>query len=402
MWIELVLALFAGLIIGTITGLFPSLHVNLISAIALALSVSLLSFASPLAIAIFLVSIATTHIFVNFVPSIFLGAPNEDNTALSILPGHELLLKGQGYSAVIYSIYGCIIGLVLFIIFSPLFYFFLPKIYPYAEKIMPLILITMSFFLIYLEKSNKILAFLIFLLSGFLGLATLNIPITEPLLPLFSGLFGISSLITSISEKEKMPRQKTSPLKSLTIKKKSLFKTIYASAIASPLCSFLPGLGSGQAAVIGSEVAGDLNRKEFLVLMGAIATIVTSLSFITLYSIGKARTGISTAVSKLIELNLANIYWISGAVVIAGIFSFFIAILAARMFSKYLPKINYNHLSISMILILSVISIIFSGWLSLPVLLVSVILGIFCIKSGIRRTHLMGCLIIPALVLYLL
>ena len=136
MLLEIGITILIGILIGTITGLLPSLHVNLISTILLGISASVLGFIIPFEFAILLVSIATTHVFVNFIPSVFLGAPNEDDTALSVLPGHELLMKGEGYSAIVYILYGCISGLLLILLFSPFFYFyviFLLRYYYFIE-----------------------------------------------------------------------------------------------------------------------------------------------------------------------------------------------------------------------------------------------------------------------------
>lgn len=401
--IEFIIALLLGIIIGIFTGIIPSFHTNLLAAILLALSGFFLGFTTPLVLAIFIVALSTTHLFINFIPSILLGAPNEDNTALSILPGHELLIKGQGYSAIIYSLYGCLIGLILLLILSPLFYFFLPIIYPYAQRIMPLILITTFVFLIYFEKTSKLWAIIVFILSGFLGLATLTLPLNEPLLPLFTGLFGVSSLISSIGMKQDIPKQKIKSLKQInqTLTKKSVFKTIFASLVSSPLCSFLPGMGSGQAAVIGAEVTGDLNRKEFLILLGTISTLVTSLSFITYFSIQKARTGVAVTIGKLLTLNIIDLYYITGTIILSGIIAFFISMFIAKIISKYISKANYTLLSCLLILFLINLNIYFSGPLGLLVLIVSTILGLLCIYSKVRRTHLMGCLIIPAIILLL-
>jgi putative membrane protein len=405
MLLELLLALALGIICGSITGLAPGIHINLVSAGVLALSSFLLIHSiTPIAIVVFLVAMAITHTFVDFIPSIFLGAPDEDDTALSILPGHEMLTQGKAYEAVIYTLYGSITALLIILFFSPIFYFYLPQIYPYAQRIMPFILIVASIFLIYFEKSSRFWAFIIFSLAGILGLATLTLPLKESLLPLFTGLFGISSLITSISKKQKLPKQEIPKLKKIKIEKSSFFKSIFASVIASPLCSFLPGMGSGQAAVIGSEVLGDdekskLNRKSFLILLGAINTIVTGLSFITLYSIGKARTGIAVAVGKVIELNLNTVIAITITILISGIISFFLTIYLAKLFTKLINKLNYKILSICIIFFLIAINFIFSDWLGILVVLISTFLGLSCIYLGIRRTHLMGCLIISAIVL---
>jgi putative membrane protein len=403
MIIAFIAAVFLGIILGTITGLTPGIHINLVSTLLLSFSAFLLSSLqiSPLILVVFLVSIAITHTFIDFIPSIFLGAPDQDNTALSILPGHEMLLKGKAYSAVIYTAYGSLLALMIILFFSPIFFYFLPLIYPYAQRIMPLILIISSFFLIYFEKSSKFLAIIIFLLSGFLGLASLNLPLRESLLPLFTGLFGISSLITSIAKKQFLPKQKIEKIKNIKLPRKSFLKSISASIIASPLCSFLPGMGSGQAAVIGSNVLGNLDRKEFLVLLGSINTIVTGLSFVTLYSIAKARTGIAVAVGKILTITPSDLILITATIIVSGIFSFFLTIQLAKFFSKNISRLNYQKLSIGVLLFLIILIVLFSGFLGLFMALVSTSLGLLCIYFGVRRTHLMGCLIVPAILLSL-
>jgi len=401
MIIELILALLLGVLIGTLTGITPGIHINLVSAILLGISASLLALVSPLILVVFLVSMAMTHTFVDYVPSIFLGAPDEENF-LSILPGHEMLIKGEAYSAVVYTLYGSLSGLLIILIFSPLFFFFLPIVYPYAERIMPFILILACIFLIYFEKSSKLWAFLIFIISGLLGIAILNLPIKEPLLPLFTGLFGVSSLMTSITKKQKLPEQKIRPLSQIRLPAKSFLKSILASIIASPLCSFLPGMGSGQAAVIGSEVTGDLDRKEFLVLLGAINTIVTGLSFITLYTINKARTGVAVAIESIIQLSIKDLFIITGVIFVSGIISFFVTIFVAKYFSRIISKINYTTLSIIVILLLFAVVFYFSGFLGFLAMLVSSCVGLTCIYAGVRRTHMMGSLLISTILYYIL
>jgi len=398
MILEIILALLLGVTAGTFTGITPGIHINLVSAILI--SISAVSFVQPISLAIFLVAMAIAHTFVDYIPSVFLGAPDEDNF-LSILPGHEMLIKGEAHSAVVYTLYGSLSALFVILIFTPIFIFFLPAAYPYAQRIMPFILIIASIFLIYFEKSSRIWAAIIFLMSGLLGIASFSLPLKEPLLPLFTGLFGVSSLITSITKEQKIPKQKILPIKQIKLPLHSFLKSVFASVIASPLCSFLPGLGSGQAAVIGSEVIGDLNRKEFLVLLGAINTIVTGLSFITLYTIGKTRTGVAVAVSKVIELNLSDLWKIIGAIVISGILAFFITLFLSKKFSKKISKINYRILSWIIIAILFVVCFVFSGWIGIILLAVSTVVGLTCIYAGIRRTHLMGCLLIPTILLYL-
>src|SRR5207249_3978697 len=50
----------------------------------------------------FLLATAGSHAVFDFIPAVFLGAPTED-TALATLPGHRLLLVGQGAKAVAFA-----------------------------------------------------------------------------------------------------------------------------------------------------------------------------------------------------------------------------------------------------------------------------------------------------------
>src|SRR3989338_11202577 len=263
MLFELFLFLFLGVLAGTLTGLTPGIHINLIGAILVSYSGSLLLThlffpILPIYLIVFIVAMSITHTFVDFIPSIFLGAPDDADTGLSTLPGHELLKEGRGYEAIMLSNYGSLIAiLILILLFIPLI-FIIPKIYPFLTKFMAFILIFFSLTLILFEK-NKFSALFVFFITGFLGLIVLNLDIKEPLLPLLTGLFGSSMIILSIKQKTKIPKQKFEKFKP------KIFNPLLGSIIASPLCGFLPGLGSGQAAIIGNTIS-NTDKRGFLVL----------------------------------------------------------------------------------------------------------------------------------------
>jgi putative membrane protein len=402
MLLELLIALVIGIIAGTLTGLTPGIHINLVSAILLAISATLLNLTSPIILIAFIVSMAITHTFIDFIPSIFLGAPDEDSV-LSVLPGHQLLLIGEGYNAIVLTLIGCLMGLVILLIFTPIFILFLPTIYPYITRIMPIILILISGFLICSEEKNRLLAFVIFLLAGFLGMAFLNLNLKESLLPLLTGLFGASSLIVSIKQKTKIPKQKVDKIIHIIPNKKSFGKAITASLLASPFTAFLPGLGSSQAAVIGKYIIKDLDEREFLFLIGAINIIVMGLSFITLYTIQKTRTGASVAVSKLIpNLTFSNIIIILSVIILSGICAFFISVNISKIISNKIHTIKYTRLSYIILGILVFFVFIFSGPLGFLVFIVSTSLGITTILLGIKRMYLMGCLLVPTILFYVI
>jgi len=410
MLIEIILFLIFGIFAGTVAGLIPGIHINLIGAILVSLSISLFYSVNSIYIVVFIVAMAITHTFVDFIPSVFLGCPDTD-TELSILPGHELLKQGKGYEAILLTCYGSLAAIfILVLIFLPSV-FVISKTYDFVKPFIPYLLILVSSLLIFSEK-KKFSALLVFLLAGFLGWSVLNMTENSDklLLPLLTGLFGSSSLLISIKNKFEIPKQKITKVKT------KILKPLMGAVIASPLCSFLPGLGSGQAAIIGNSISNSklkifkksdknqtqTNKKEFLVLLGATNTLVMGFSFITLYVISKTRTGAAVAVQEILgSLSLNLLIFILGIILIGGIISFFLTIFLAKFFSQKIENVNYTYISLITLLLLVIVVLLFSGFIGLAVLIAATFTGIYSISLGVRRTNMMGCLLIPTIIFYL-
>lgn len=346
---------------------------------------------------VFISSLAIAHTFIDFIPSIFLGCPDTD-TELAVLPGHEMLKQGKGHEAVMRTAYGGLSGVILLVLlFLPLS-FLLSKTYPTIQKVIPYILILVCIIMIFSEK-NKLQAFLVMIMTGVLGYLVLDLNLKEPLLPLLSGLFGSSMLLLSIKQKTKIPKQKTNFKK---IKLKNMMRPLSGAIIASPFCGFLPGLGGGQAAVIGNQISRT-NEKDFLILLGIVNVFVMGLSFVSLYSISRTRTGAAAAVQSLLgQVTFQSLILIIIVCLISGIISFFLTKKLSILFIKYIEKIDYNKLSKWTILFLSVLILIISGILGLFVFGISTLVGLYCIQLNVKKTQMMGCLLIPTILLYLL
>lgn len=431
MIIELAIALTIGIAAGTFTGLSPGIHINLVAAMLLAALAGGVFVGIPIiALVVFIVSMSRTHTFLDFIPSVYLGAPNED-TALAVLPGHELLLEGKGHEAVVTALYGSLFALPLALVLSGVFVLFLPTVFSFMKAAIAFVLIFVSLYLVFRER-EFLIALMIFLLAGFLGWFAFNLPVKEPLLPLLSGLFGISGLLLSFSGATKIPEQEIPKLREVKLEK-GFLKSLLGAGIAAPLCSFLPGIGSGHASVIGSEISGfafsksspcensgdqesgsvrksriaDISEQEqdprgFILMVGAINTIVMGLSFVTAYSIGKGRTGSAAAVQELLgKIGGMDLIAILISILIAGGIAFFVGLFLSKIFAKYVMKIPYRILSIIVISAVVFVNIILSNWIGLIVLITGTALGVFCIVSGVRRIQMMGCLLVPSIIYYL-
>lgn len=399
MFAEILIALFFGILFGVCTGLFPGIHINLVAAMLLA-SLGYFSGIESIVLVVFIVAMAITHTFIDFIPSVFLGAPDDENF-LAVLPGHELLRKGRGHEAVVLTLYGGLIALPIVLIFSVVFILFLPSVFGFVKSIIAYILIFASLYLVFREK-EFILGFVVFLMAGFLGLLTFNLPVREPLLPLLSGLFGLSGLIISVKTKTKIPQQKISKLREIRMGVRDFLRTSLAVVVAAPLCSFLPGIGSGHAAVIGSEISGSRERSKFLFLVGAVNTAVMGLSFVTVYSIGKGRTGSAAVVQGILgEITLRNLGLILGVVVIVGLIAFILGVWLSKFFAKFVMRFNYSKISLAVMGILIIVNLVLSNWVGIIVLIIGAAVGVFCVVSNVRRIQMMGCLLLPSIVYYL-
>lgn len=404
MLVEIVLALLVGIGFGTLTGLFPGIHINLVAAGLLALVAGgvFVGFA-PLVLVVFVVAMAVTHTFIDFIPAVFLGAPEEDSF-LAVLPGHDMLRRGKGFEAVVLTLFGSLAALPIVLIFSFIFVNFLEGFFEFSRGVIPYVLIFASFYLIFREE-DVVNALVVFFLAGMLGLLAFNVPVKEPLLPLLSGLFGVSALVVSLKARVAIPKQEVKSIRKIKLDKKSFWKSLFAVSLVAPLSSFLPGMGSGHAAVISSEIVGDVGRDKrgFLFLVGAINTIVMALSFVTIYAIGRSRTGAAVAVSDILgSIGLRELAVIMAVVVVSGLIAFVIGVNLARVFALRVSKIDYRALSFGVLGILFLINILLSNFVGLIVLITGSALGVFAINSNVRRINLMGALLVPTVLFYLL
>ena len=400
LFFEIILAVFLGLIFGIITGLLPGIHPNTVVVGLLAISPFLLSFTSPIIIAIFITVVATVNTFTDAIPSTYLGAP-EESTALGILPMHRFLLQGRGHEAILLTVIGGLFALILGLIITAPLLLVIKAIFPFLQKTIIYILIASVLFLIIREKKSRILALIVFLLSGILGMITLNLPsLPQPLFPLFSGMFGISTLLLSLNAKTKIPKQiLTSP----SITKKDLIKTTPISVFSGGLVSTLPALGSSQAAIIGSAFLKNTEMKNFLMMIGGINTVNFVLSFISLYTIDKARNGAVVAISQIMgAITLSHfLLFLSAAMVGAG-FAAIATVYLSKVFSRVIVRVNYKALIISIISFVTLLVIIISGFYGFIIVVTGTAIGMIPSLKGIGKNHLMGSLMLPIILFYLI
>ncbi len=398
MLFESAIAILCGMFLGLITGITPGIHINLVATLLLVGTKDITAFPKEyLAFAILAMSI--THIFLDIIPSVFLGVPDA-NEVLAVLPGHRLLLQGHGYQAVAISAFGALSAILLGIAAAPLTITVIARLFEIIKPYIGWILIAASLLLILKESGSKVAAMFIFLSAGVLGLAVFGIEtLKEPLFPLLSGLFGISTLLTSLAQNTNIPQQHSIFPKIPW--KDWLLLTPLATTVSS-LLSFLPAIGPTQATILASSVTKELSAKSFLFLNAGINAVNMLTSILSLYAIDKARNGAIVVMGKLAAMDTEMLTKMLIITAMTAILACGLALLLARGFARVIQKLNYRKLMMGIIIFISILLPIISGWLGIVVAAVATLIGMLPTIFNIGKNHLMGCLLLPTILYFML
>ena len=403
MFFEILLAVLIGILAGCVTGLIPGIHVNLVSLMLVSFSGVLLGFAQPITLGVFIISLAVTHTFLDSIPSIYLGAPDSD-MALGVLPGHKMLLEGKGYEAVKLTVIGSLLALVVTIMIIPMMVPLVPLVYGFLQPYVGWILILVVVFMILKENGfdKRVSGAFVFVLSGVLGLIVLGWPnLKQPLFPMLSGLFGVSTLLMSLTQKVSLPKQKITD--TVKIPRLNAIKAVLAAVFSGSLTGIFPGLGAAQAAIIALSLVGHIGMYSFMILIGGINTVNFVFSLVTFYTLEKARNGAVVAVMEVLKtIDASGLIIFLGAALLAGGISAYLALVIAKVFSKYMEKVNYHRLISGVIIFITVLVAYFSGLVGLMVLFTSTAIGMLAPLLNIKRSNAMGCLLLPVILFFVL
>ena len=399
MFYELLLGIGLGIVGGTITGLIPGIHVNLITILVLSYVSSLLSWFSVFTIGCFIISLSVTHTFLDVLPAIYLGMP-DSATALGVFPGHRDLLKGWGYMAVKLTLIGSFFGLIFGVLLIPLLILVVKLSYPILKSLMVIILLSVFVFMV-IKDRKKGWSIFVFILSGVLGWLVLNTyNLKYPLFPLLTGIFGVSTLLFSIRSTSTIPEQLISS--EIKLKHKVVIKSLFAAVLAGFLTSMLPGIGSSQGVVIGKEFARNAGDHGFMVILGGVNTVNFVLSLVTLFVLSKARNGAVVAVQELIgQIGLNQLLAFIAVALIVGGVGVGLTLFLGRVFSGIISRVNYRGLVFSVVLFIIVLTPFVSGFKGLLILFTATVLGLIPAIVKCSRTHAMGCLMIPVMLWFL-
>lgn len=432
-----------GVATGILTGLLPGLHVNNIALILLSISPAIIVLLQPLEsagitttfvlilIAVFIISVSISHTFHDTIPTTFLGAPDED-TALSVLPAHSLLLEGNGYEAVYLSAMGSLGAIFTSLaLLYPIRYLIGNPIHGYEtlQEIMFYVLLCITILMIGTEKARipenstkKLLptftgmgfALFVFILSGIFGIIILEMTVESPiglnspvLFPALSGLFGLPTLLTSLATKPSIPKQ---IIKEPTLDKKAKKDStlsIITGSFAGLLVSIIPGITSATGTILAMNARGESNSRQTIVTLSAVNTACAFFVVAVLFIILRSRSGATLAVMDLIAIKEwttiimpNNLIYLLIALLLGGTLSFFSTATVGKLFARFFHKIPYQKVVLATIILIIILVFLFTGLLGVLILFVATFIGLLTVQWGVRRSHAMGVLLLPIMLFF--
>ncbi len=398
MFVEIVLAIALGILAGCITGLIPGIHVNLIAALVVSMTGVFVG-VDVFVLAVFILTLALTHSFLDAIPSLYLGAPDPVHAA-SVLPGHQLLHEGKGYQAIVFTLIGSFCGLIATLMFFPFGVWYLPLVsYIITPYVGYILLLAVVFLLWYSGNIPK--NFLFFVGSGLLGLLIFALPSQEQvLLPLLSGLFGTSTLLFSLLSVTSLPAQRTSI--ETRVEGQVLEHTVGRATIIGIFAAFLPGFGASQGAIVALSTMRKPEPKDYLLLTGALNTVAFAFSIITFALLGKARNGAIVGVGELLEsMSMTQVWFFAFLFLFVGGIATLLGLYFAKSLLVVLQKVNYTKLVKGLLYFLLVLVLVLSSWQGVLILLTATGLGLLAQFYGAQKNMLLGCLLLPVILYFL-
>lgn len=370
-----------GLFLGVLSGLIPGLHSNTLISILSSISLENQDFA------LLIIALLPVNIIISFIPSIFFGIPDQ-NTVVSVLPGHRMVLEGRGLAAVkviiVSVLFSVLIASAVFSISMDFFSVAYLLIQPYMKYIV--LFLSMIFIM---RTKNPVISAVVFIISGFVGISSFNSSMEDKFLPMFSGMFAIASMLNY--GKQKIPEQKDEQLDF------DFLKFSFLGVIAGAFADLFPGISSASQVAVFLSIFVPMNSLNYLAAISSISVSEALFSLSTAVSIGKARMGATSKIMELIPINENLQLFFVLFIFACAIAALFVYFLRKRISS--MANTDFSHFNILLIPYLIAIVFIIDGFLGIFIMVLGTALGYVTIRLNVERTNLMGAIILPTLLL---
>jgi putative membrane protein len=354
--------------VGIFISLIPGLHINLIK------------YFSPSDE--FIIIAAGSFLVFNILQIIiFFTSIPEEIAALPLIG--KLAKRFSILTVILYHSFGALAGLLF-----AYFFYQNGSIKDFAILLKPYISIILLFssLMLIIKSKSPFLFLKFFLLSGLVGFLTFSLVKNEPFLPLFSGLFSIPLLIKKWGDAHL--EEKKSKINFTEFLSKSLLSSLLGSFLGF-VAILLPSISS--PSIITTIFLPTINGIHYISLLSSITSSQYLYAMYSWQEIKKARIGWAEGLKNINE-NLLIMSTLASCVLILFVARYLLNKKIIKVFGDFLKPLTIAYILTA--------TLFFSGLNGLAAMIISSLIGELSIKSNVEKTSLLGCLIIPTMMIY--
>jgi len=145
---------------------------------------------------------------------------------------------------------------------------------------------------------------------------------------------------------------------------------------------------------------------EVIAILSAVNTAVTVMVLGFLYIIGRSRSGATLALKMMYPIDTwsglhptSDFIRLMGVTIAAGMIAVPMMLVVGKGVLKLHELIPLQTMILSVIIFVSILVFLSTGWIGMGVLIVGVVMGLMPPRLGIRRSHAMGIILMPIMIL---
>lgn len=382
--------IFLGVFLGFLLGVIPCFHLNVLAYLLLflgAFSIITNSF-------YFFFSLAISMTISGIMPLLFFNVSTIDNYSLNL--GQPNCQNPSLY------ISGFLFGSLFAVFLLPLFYLLFLFFSNFFVFIFLVLLFVLAYFV--LSDSNKLLAFVIVLFSGVLGIITLkyNFFFSEPLLPCIFGLFALPTLVFSIFDNTEERCDSKSVQEMMSFK--SAISSSFLGSLFSSVIAIIPSLSPGMSQVFPATFSERLSKNSRKVLLSSTLISVILIYFFMAAIFKKSRLGF---VSVLLEKGLVPSFSFPDILLLCFVFVFAVSLSCILLYfsypliSKFISLLPKKTTLLCVILFSVLLIVLVTNIYSIFLIILSFLIGLLPIVYNKNKLLLMSYLILPTIMFYI-
>jgi len=393
----ILIEIIVGVLFGFLIGLIPGIHLNTVSYFFLFIGAyNLFSNNSY-----FFISFAVSQLITSYISISVFGIPGDSNI-MHLFPLQRLAKEGRLKTGVFFCLIGSFFGGVFALLLFPILFLLFNALFNFNLFIYGLIILILVMFIAF-EKSFKkrIAVFAIIIIVGSLGIFTLkyNYFLPDPLMVCVCGLFAFPYLLENIFSKKQFIKQKEED-EEINMKKANI--SSFLGTIAALFMIIVPSFSSSQASLLIAKIKRKITSKEYLLIFSSVAISSLFFSFFLAINFFKPRLGYIAIIlsDNIIGKSLSN-FDLAVTLFLSLCFSILLLSLTYKQIVDYVCKFNLKLISVFLIIFIVILVVILFGIMSLPLLVLSTIIGFLPIVFGVDRVILMSYIMLPTILFYI-